>query len=83
MRKWFVVFSLAVAVFVGCHLYGTRAEVVERLDGAIGVEDTDGEVWLMDDDGALSVGDSVIMIMNNNGTASIYDDEIVIIHKVA
>lgn len=82
MKKSFILFVLAVVVFIGCHLYSRHAEVVDIFDGAVAMEDTDGEVWLIDDDGSFSIGDSVTMIMNNCGTKTIYDDEIVIMHRV-
>ncbi len=83
MKKYIAIFTLAVSLFTGCHLYSLRAEVVNVFDGAVAVEDTDGEVWLFDDEGTLAVGDSVLMVMDDKGTRSIRDDEIVTIRQVA
>lgn len=83
MKKYIAIFTLAISLFTGCHLYSLRAEVVRIFDGAVAVEDTHGEVWLLDDNGVFTVGDSVVMIMDNMGTHSIHDDEIMVIRQIA
>lgn len=82
MKKYIVIFVLAVSLFVGCRLYSLRAEVVDIFDGAVAVEDTNGEVWLLDDEGQFAIGDSVVMVMDHMNTRSLYDDEIIIIQRV-
>ena len=55
------------------------AGIVDEIDPATGyitLVDAHGEAWVCEDED-LEVGQLVIIVFNNNGTADIYDDEII------
>ena len=58
--------------------YGT----VEIVDGTLCFVDDTGHIWDHDDIYNYSIGDRVVVKMNDRGTTSIYDDEIIAIKEV-
>lgn len=55
--------------------------VIDTAENLVSVVDNNGNIWKFEDEG-FSVGDNVMVIMNNKGTDTIYDDEIVAVKKV-
>lgn len=55
--------------------YATPASVVSVDGGDTVFETSDGNLWAAASDG-FSVGDSVMLLMYDNGTSSVFDDEI-------
>ncbi len=64
------------------NLYPLSAVVVslDEENDIVAVEDCVGFVWEFTGIEDWSVGDGCSMIMNNNGTNVIFDDEIVVVH---
>ena len=86
LRPWVKIFIGIVIAIVLLQLllnlnkynrYGT----VEIVDGTRCVVDNTGNIWDHDDIYKFSIGDKVVMEMNDKGTTSIYDDEIISIEE--
>ena len=70
-----VVCVILYGVFNCLHTYERKGEVVESNNQEITVVDELGNLWEVKEKG-YKVGDEVVMIMNDKGTTTIYDDEI-------
>ena len=62
-------------------VYPMTARVIEvnQSTGLVTVEDSTGNLWDFEDAAAWHVGDFASLLMNDCGTASIYDDVIEIV----
>lgn len=84
MKKAILATLLAVAITVPVNaaIYPHMGEVVEVLPKANGeyeitFEDGVGRSWSwIDDDGDWFIGDFVAVIMDDNGTPTVYDDSV-------
>lgn len=88
MKKTIVGFILMTAIliiapsitgYIETH-YTREAKVTEVTEGNIIVEDTTNNVWSFEGEG-FTVGDKVVLKMDNSCTDSIYDDVIVKVEK--
>ena len=82
--KKFIIIILCLSALIsgcssGCHRYEVLA-TVEHYDffsGRVEVIDSRGESWVYFDSESLSVGQTICLVFETNGTNDIYDDEIV------
>lgn len=93
IREWAVtivccviIAAVGLAVVIGglcaaCYLdprhetYTVNAEYVGSHNNSIFYADENGEVWELEN--AEPVGENVILVMNDRGTANIFDDKII------
>lgn len=61
--------------------YSLITTVIEINDNIVMIEDNNGEVWTFEGAENWKINDNCFCIMNDNGTQTIYDDEIVKIIK--
>lgn len=79
MKKSFLLFLCVAFLFVGAHFgrYVRTGRVVELSGDVITIEDRTGNLWQWSGSHRFAVGSTVTMYMDNMGTRSIYDDEII------
>jgi hypothetical protein len=74
--------AIIVTLFV-CHTtnndtYTVHGKVVTTVsNGYCAVVDDDGEEWALYTDNTVECGDRVVIVLDNMGTNTIYDDEVV------
>ena len=59
------------------NLYTTRAIVVHIDKDLVMCEDTNGEMWCFEGADEWTEEDEIILLMNDNSTEDIYDDEVI------
>lgn len=78
----FIAFILSFIAFFG--IYPKDCTVIYSDKEVIQLEDSAGEVWeyLPEENDNWQIGQSVILLMSDNGTDTIYDDIIININPV-
>lgn len=74
--------ALLFALMMGCHLYPTTAIITDIHEEVVTVTGLNGEAWSFVGAEDYEVGDVCSMIMSDNKTQTIYDDEIMIVRYV-
>ena len=69
--------SEAVECAIPSKEYQLQAKVIYEDSEGYTVADNNGEEWLIDNTQTYHIGDIITLIMDNNGTESIYDDMII------
>ena len=75
---WYAIYSLAAARSAACECYALTTCVVEvdRDNDIVTCEDSNGNLWEFYGCEDWQEGDCASLLMNNQGTPSIYDDAI-------
>lgn len=78
-----IIFITVIIMLLVCNTndtntYTVHGKVVTTVsNGYCAVVDDDGEEWALYTDDTVECGDRVIMVLDNMGTSTIYDDEVI------
>jgi hypothetical protein len=78
-----IINTTIIVTLFACHTnnndtYTVHGTVVTTVtDGYCAVVDDDGEEWALYTDDTVECGDRVVIVLDNMGTNTIYDDEVV------
>lgn len=75
-----VLVSFVINVVQNASDYQIEAVVIHRNGTTLWIKDRNGELWVAEDS-SFHEGDKVIVTFDDNGTSSIYDDEIVRVYN--
>lgn len=82
-----IIFVTIIVMLLVCNTnntntYTVHGKVVTTItDGYCTVVDDGGEEWALYTDGTVEYGDRVVMVLDNMGTNTIYDDEVIDVIK--